>query len=171
MKAYDSVNLGRHTAKIVDVEISNNVRFGKYIADVFKPVYKVGTNTVKDNGIFKYKQVQGFSHDPKKNWGYAKFLNVMGVKNSSSTDDVSKFKNITQEEIQNKLSINIKNRKMTNDLKEWFNNKVDEIVATVKGTAKVSKDVVEDVEVTVNLAENDEIKNKISDFVSSLKKK
>ena len=72
--------------------------------------------------------------------------------------DVSKFKNITQEEIQNKLSINIKNRKMTNDLKEWFNNKVDEIVATVKGTAKVSKDVVEDVEVTVNLANNDEIK-------------
>ena len=56
--------------------------------------------------------------------------------------DVSKFKNITQEEIQNKLSINIKNRKMTNDLKEWFNNKVDEIVATVKGTAKVSKDVL-----------------------------
>ena len=78
--------------------------------------------------------------------------------------DVSKFKNITQEEIQNKLSINIKNRKMTNDLKEWFNNKVDEIVATVKGTAKVSKDVVEDVEVTVNLADNDEIKNKISEF-------
>ena len=100
MKAYDSVNLGRHTAKIVDVEISNNVRFGKYIADVFKPVYKVGTNTVKDNGIFKYKHVQGFSHDPKKNWGYAKFLNVMGVKNSSSTDDVSKFKNLIGELVE-----------------------------------------------------------------------
>ena len=60
MKAYYSVNLGKHTAKIVDVEISNNVRFGKYIADVFKPVYKVGENTVRDNGIFKYKHVQGF---------------------------------------------------------------------------------------------------------------
>ena len=35
MKAYDSVHLGKHIAKIVDVEISNNVRFGKYIADVF----------------------------------------------------------------------------------------------------------------------------------------
>jgi len=100
MKAYDSVNLGKHTAKIVDVEISNNVRFGKYIADVFKPVYKVGENTVRDNGIFKYKQVQGFSHDPKKNWGYAKFLNVMGVKNSSSTDDVSKFKNLIGELVE-----------------------------------------------------------------------
>ena len=100
MKAYDSVNLGKHTAKIVDVEISNNVRFGKYIADVFKPVYKVGENTVRDNGIFKYKHVQGFSHDPKKNWGYAKFLNVMGVKNCSSTDDVSKFKNLIGELVE-----------------------------------------------------------------------
>ena len=100
MKAYDSVNFGRHTAKIVDVEISNNVRFSKYIADVFKPIYKVGANTVKDNGIFKYKHVQGFSHDPKKNWGYAKFLNVMGVKNSSSTDDVSKFKNLIGELVE-----------------------------------------------------------------------
>ena len=100
MKAYDSVNLGKHIATIVDVEISNNVRFGKYIADVFKPVYKVGTNTVKDNGIFKYKHVQGFSHDPKKNWGYAKFLNVMGVKNGNSTDDNSKFKNLIGELVE-----------------------------------------------------------------------
>ena len=100
MKAYDSVNLGRHTAKIVDVEISNNVRFGKYIADVFKPVYKVGENTVRDNGIFKYKHVQGFSHDPKKNWGYAKFLNVMGVKNGNSTDATSKFKNLIGELVE-----------------------------------------------------------------------
>jgi len=46
--------------------------------------------------------------------------------------DVSKFKNITQEEIQNKLSININNKKMTNELKEWFNNKVEEIVTAVK---------------------------------------
>jgi hypothetical protein len=100
MKAYDSVNLGKHIATIVDVEISNNVRFGKYIADVFKPVYKVGANTVKDNGIFRYKHVQGFLHDPKKNWGYAKFLNVMGVKNNNSTDDNSKFKNLIGELVE-----------------------------------------------------------------------
>lgn len=31
--------------------------------------------------------------------------------------DVSKFKNITNEEIKNKFNINIKNRKMTNELK------------------------------------------------------
>ena len=45
--------------------------------------------------------------------------------------DISKFKNITHEKIKNQLSININNKKMTNELKEWFNNKVEEIVAAV----------------------------------------
>ena len=78
--------------------------------------------------------------------------------------DVSKFKNITQEEIQNKLSININNKKMTNELKEWFNNKVEEIVTAVKGDVKVSADVAEQTAITVNLGDNDEIMNKISEF-------
>ena len=78
--------------------------------------------------------------------------------------DVSKFKNITQEEIQNKLSININNKKTTNELKEWFNNKVEEIVATVKGNVKVSEDVVEETTINVTLADNEDIMNKISDF-------
>ena len=78
--------------------------------------------------------------------------------------DVSKFKNITQEQIQNKLSININNKKMTNELKEWFNNKVEEIVTAVKGDVKVSKDIVEETTINVNLGDNDEIMNKISEF-------
>ena len=78
--------------------------------------------------------------------------------------DVSKFKNITQEEIKNKLSININNKKMTNELKEWFSNKVEEIVATVKGDVKVSEDVAEQAAITVNLGDNEEITNKISEF-------
>ncbi len=78
--------------------------------------------------------------------------------------DVSKFKNITQEEIKNKLSININNKKMTNELKEWFNNKVEEIVTAVKGDVKVSEDVVEQTTITVNLGDNEEITNKISAF-------
>ena len=78
--------------------------------------------------------------------------------------DVSKFKNITQEEIQNKLSININNKKMTNELKEWFNNKVEEIVAAVKSDVKVSKDIVEETTINVNLGDNDDIMNKISEF-------
>ena len=78
--------------------------------------------------------------------------------------DVSKFKNITQEEIKNKLSININNKKMTNELKDWFNSKVEEIVATVKGDVKVSEDVSEQTAITVNLGDNEEITNKISEF-------
>jgi len=78
--------------------------------------------------------------------------------------DVSKFKNITEEEIQNKLNINIKNRKMTNELKEWFNNKVEEIVTAVKGDVKVSEDVVEETTINVTLADNEDIMNKMSDF-------
>jgi len=53
---------------------------------------------------------------------------------------------------------------MTNELKEWFNSKVEEIVAAVKSDVKVSKEVANDTEITVNLSDNDEIKNKISDF-------
>jgi len=78
--------------------------------------------------------------------------------------DVSKFKNITQEEIKNKLSININNKKMTNELKDWFNSKVEEIVSTVKGEVKVSADVAEQTAITVNLGDNEEITNKISEF-------
>tara|TARA_R100001086_G_scaffold68821_2_gene32630 strand:+ start:5791 stop:6825 length:1035 start_codon:yes stop_codon:yes gene_type:complete len=78
--------------------------------------------------------------------------------------DVSKFKNITEEEIKNKLSININNKKMTNELKNWFNSKVEDIVAAVKGDVKVSKDVADQTEITVTLADKDEIMNKISDF-------
>jgi len=78
--------------------------------------------------------------------------------------DVSKFKNITQEEIKNKLSININNKKMTNELKDWFNSKVEEIVTAVKGDVKVSEDVAEQTAITVNLGDNEEITNKISEF-------
>jgi regulator of replication initiation timing len=78
--------------------------------------------------------------------------------------DISKFKNITHEKIKNQLSININNKTMTNELKEWFNNKVEEIVAAVKSDVKVSEDVAEDTAITVNLGDNEEIMNKISDF-------
>ena len=70
--------------------------------------------------------------------------------------DVSKFKNITTEQIHNKLNINVNNKKMTEELKNWFNNKVDEIVNSVKGAENTSEDVV--TEVNVMLSDNEEIK-------------
>jgi ATP-dependent Clp endopeptidase proteolytic subunit ClpP len=77
------------------------------------------------------------------------------------------FIDTISDSIKNKLSININNKKMTNELKEWFNNKVEEIVTAVKGDVKVSADVAEQTAITVNLGDNDEIKNKISEFESS----
>ena len=80
--------------------------------------------------------------------------------------DVSKFKNITTEQIHNKLNINVNNKKMTEELKNWFNNKVDEIVASVKGADNKSEDVV--TEVNVMLSDNEEISNKLSSFEASI---
>ena len=36
-----SVPTGRYTAKVVGMEISENVKFGRYVADVFTPEYEV----------------------------------------------------------------------------------------------------------------------------------
>ena len=80
--------------------------------------------------------------------------------------DVSKFKNITTEQIHNKLNINVNNKKMTEELKNWFNNKVDEIVASVKGADNKSEDVV--TEVNVMLSDNEEISNKLSSYEASV---
>ena len=65
--------------------------------------------------------------------------------------DVSKFKNITTEQIHNKLNINVNNKKMTEELKNWFNNKVDEIVNSVKGADNKSEEVVTEVNVVTDL--------------------
>ncbi len=75
--------------------------------------------------------------------------------------DVSKFKNITQEEIKNKLSINIKSKKMTDELKAWFNGKVEDIIARVK-SENVEADSKSNVKVT--MSDEAEILNKFSDF-------
>ena len=75
--------------------------------------------------------------------------------------DVSKFKNITNKEIKNKLSINIKSKKMTDELKTWFNGKVEDIIARVKSenTDTDSKSKIE-----VTMSDEAEILNKFSDF-------
>jgi len=75
--------------------------------------------------------------------------------------DVSKFKNITNKEIKTKLSINIKSKKMTDELKAWFNGKVEDIIARVK-SENVEADSKSNVKVT--MSDEAEILNKFSDF-------
>ena len=79
--------------------------------------------------------------------------------------DVSKFKNITNKEIKTKLSINIKSKKMTDELKTWFNGKVEDIIARVK-SENVGADSKSKIEVT--MADEAEILNKFSDFESKV---
>tara|TARA_R110001632_G_scaffold34446_2_gene87706 strand:- start:290 stop:1282 length:993 start_codon:yes stop_codon:yes gene_type:complete len=74
--------------------------------------------------------------------------------------DMTKFKNKTQKEIVNQLNNNQKSKKMTEELKSWFNTKVEEIVAAVKGEV----DTIEVSEVNVILSDNEEISNKFSEF-------
>ena len=74
--------------------------------------------------------------------------------------DVSKFKNITSEEISSKLSINQNSKKMTDELKNWFNAKVEDIIKSVKA----ERSETEAEEVVENVADNDEIVAKLTDF-------
>ena len=76
--------------------------------------------------------------------------------------DVSKFKNITNEEISSKLNINLKSKKMTDELKTWFNGKIEDIIARVKSENTDSVEAKSEVEVTI--ADEADILNKFVDF-------
>tara|TARA_R100001082_G_scaffold102811_1_gene73145 strand:- start:99 stop:575 length:477 start_codon:yes stop_codon:yes gene_type:complete len=84
-----TVPAGRYVARVVGMNISENVKFGRYVADVFKPSYEIdakehpeyATCVVKDNGIFRYKKVDECLYEHKKNWGFAKFLSIMRLWN------------------------------------------------------------------------------------------
>ena len=82
--------------------------------------------------------------------------------------DVSKFKNITNEEVEKTLNINKKKKiKMTEELKSWFNSKVEEIIAKVKGSDETAE-TIEGVDVEITLADNDEIKKKLTEFEATI---
>ena len=76
--------------------------------------------------------------------------------------DVSKFKNITDKEIQNKLSVNLKSKKMTEELKNWFNAKVEEIITKVKASNESETEDVKEVEVM--MADEKEVSEKLTGF-------
>ena len=76
--------------------------------------------------------------------------------------DVSKFKNITDKEIQNKLSVNLKSKNMTEELKNWFNAKVEEIIARVKSSSKSETEDVKEVEVM--MVDDKEVSEKLTEF-------
>ena len=78
--------------------------------------------------------------------------------------DVSKFKNITSEEIKSKLNINLKSKKMTEELKNWFNGKIEDIITRVKSDTSNANEK----EVSITLSDEAEILNKFSDLEGSV---
>tara|TARA_R110002020_G_scaffold347688_1_gene561355 strand:- start:5792 stop:6790 length:999 start_codon:yes stop_codon:yes gene_type:complete len=80
--------------------------------------------------------------------------------------DVSKFKNITNEEIKSKLNINLKSKKMTEELKNWFNGKIEDIIARVKSDDSNANESGTEVEVTIS--DEAEILNKFSDLEGNI---
>ena len=75
---------GEHEATITSLIVTENVKCGGFIADIFKPVYKIVNSDhqnaeVKDNGVFRYKEKAGYSFKPSRNWGFAKFCGILGL--------------------------------------------------------------------------------------------
>ena len=73
---------GIYEAIIIDLDTIKDVPCGKHIADIYKIHYKLNSGdfkdfVVKDNGVFRYKEKDGFMHDPKRNWGYGKFYDIL----------------------------------------------------------------------------------------------
>jgi len=74
---------GEYQATIINLEMVNNVKCSGFIADIFKPVYRIlhedSSVDVKDSGIFRYKEKAGYDFEPSRNWGFAKFCEILGV--------------------------------------------------------------------------------------------
>ena len=117
------VPAGRYTAVITDLSMSENVIFGKYIADVFKPEYTIDKKehppydgySVVDNGIFRYKKVNDCLYEHRKNWGYAKFLSIMGLRKEVGEGGQLPFLHLN--DIKNAVVlVDVFIKKFTNDL-------------------------------------------------------
>jgi hypothetical protein len=85
---------GIYETRVVDLDIIADVRCGEHIADIYKVHYRIEEGdfkdfTVKDNGVFRYKEKDGFAYDPKRNWGYGKFYDLLGLpKNTKDKLDI-----------------------------------------------------------------------------------
>ena len=79
---------GEYRAHIIGLDINKNVKCGDCIADIFKPIYRLelkGADTqVRDSGIFRYKERDGYEFKSNRNWGFAKFCEILGLKKENN---------------------------------------------------------------------------------------
>jgi hypothetical protein len=130
---------GRYTASVVSLDIIEDMKFGNYIADIFKPEYmvdieehpKVEGEIVKDNGIFRYKKVDGHLYEHKKNWGYAKFLSMMGLRNDEEKGGQLPF--LYQSDVKGaKVLIDVSLKEFTNENENSVSYPVARVVQVLK---------------------------------------
>ena len=96
---------GNYDAIIVDMSTVTDIKCGLFIADIFKPVYRITDGEHKnmeviDNGIFRYKQVNGYEYESNKNWGFAKFMQLLGT--YSKKDGKVNLPYITKSDVSHK---------------------------------------------------------------------
>ena len=141
MESYkDVIPTGRYKAKIVNLECNSNVRFGKFISDVFKPVYSVDDDKhlslkgkqVKDNGVFVYKKEPGYMFEPKRNWGYSKYLKMMQVdkRRDSASGMIAPLK--LDDIIHNVVTIDIFEKYFTNDFSQHVKYNVARTIELIR---------------------------------------
>ena len=139
----------RKTAALLD-KISGE------IADIYTKKTNLPYNRVKE----MMDQETWLSADEAFNLGFID--SISDAIKVAAKYDVSKFKNITDKEIQNKLSVNLKSKKMTEELKNWFNAKVEEIITKVKASNESETEDVKEVEVM--MADEKEVSEKLTGF-------
>lgn len=136
----DIIPTGRYKATIVDIECSSNVRFGNHISDVFKPVYSIDDDKflslkgkqVKDNGIFVYKKMSGYKFEPKRNWGYSKYLKLMELtkRRDNETGMIAPLNK--KDIIHNVVNIDVFEKSFTNDFNQFVKYNVARTVELIR---------------------------------------
>lgn len=79
--------------------------------------------------------------------------------------DLSKFTNVNEQEVNDKLSLTNNNKKMTEELKTWFNSVKEEILNAVKGEEVSTPSD----EVSISISDNEVIVNKFEELEENAK--
>ena len=147
--AMGEANEMRKTAALLE-------KISSEIADIYTKKTRLPYDKVKD----MMDEETWLSAEEAFNFGFVD--SISDAIKVAAKYDVSKFKNITDKEIQTKLSVNLKSKKMTEELKNWFNAKVEEIITKVKASNKSETEDVKEVE--VKIGDNEEVLNKLTSF-------
>lgn len=84
-KPQSMIEEGKHQAKLVDLNVKYDKEIqGKFLADIYEPVFEIGSNEVRHKGLFRFKKPDPslYPHlqaDMGSNAGYYAFLKLCGL--------------------------------------------------------------------------------------------